>query len=240
MRLKPVAFAVVGLSMVLSACGGSGERGSADKPKEPEQSTSSSALPEADDHIAPAAIVVPVLPGLMPEPLRKPRDSDHYGDLQGTKGGMQCPESDKRCEGVVTGAFNEFGTEMFDDGGEYANFEVWEYRTAVSARGGFDIWKKKIDAEAKGFYAVPKGRYGEQYVAASSVAGKKMGDRMLLTRQGKYVGLIRSYTRADITEDSEPGPTALLELGKMLAERMRQADGGNPPSASAGHVKLPG
>ncbi|NBE54869.1 hypothetical protein [Streptomyces boluensis] len=243
MRLKPVVFAVVGLSMALSACGGAAPGGGGDKPEkpdEPQQSASSPGLPDADKHIAPAAIVVPIIPGLLPEPLKKPRDSDFYGDLQGTKGTMKCTEA-ARCEGVVSGAINEYGTEMFDDGGEYARFEVWEYRTSISARGAYDAWEKEISGKAKGFYALPKGRYGDQYSASTPVAGeKKMGERMLLARQGKYVGLITTFTRADIAEGSKPGPTALLELGKMQAERMRQADQGNAPSASAAHVQLPG
>ncbi|MDQ8706266.1 hypothetical protein RCO28_27900 [Streptomyces sp. LHD-70] len=239
MRLKPLAITVVGLSMALSACGGSATRGGGDEPKQPEQSASSSA-PEADRHLAPAAIVVPIIPALMPEPLKKPRKNEHYGDLQGMKGTLQCPTSEKRCEGVVTGAIAEFGTEMFDDGGDYANFEVWEYRTPVSAQGGYDAWKKELGAEAKGSLAMPDGRFGEQHSATTSVEGDKMGERTLLVRQAKYVGVIRTNSRADIVDDGKPGPTALIELSKMLVERMNQAELEQGPTASAAHVKLPG
>ncbi|MDI3406632.1 hypothetical protein [Streptomyces cavernicola] len=238
MRLKSVVCTVVGLSMALTACGGSNLGQGGDKPAEPEQSTSSSATPEADKHVAPAAVVVPLIPDHMPEPLKKPRENEFYGELQGTKGTLQCPPSDKRCEAVVSGAIAEFGTEMFEDGGEYANFEVWEYRTPISAQGGFDAWKEKLDGEAKGFLALPEGRFGEQKSATTSVAGNKMGDRMLLVRQGKYVGVVTTYSRADIKDDGKPGPTALVELGKLLVQRMDQAEREQAPTASARHINL--
>lgn len=237
MRLNPVACAVAGLSMVLSACGGAGAPGGGDEPKEPERSASSAALPSADADLAHAAIVVP-LAGDMPEPLKLTRATDFYGELQGTEGSMGCPESEPWCEGVRTGGMSEYGTELFaENGGEYARFEVWEYRTRVTASAGYDQWKKEFDAKAKGFLAVGGGRFGEDVAGFSDAAGNEMGVRAMVSRQGKYVGIVRTYTKADIAPGSGK-LFALHELTKLLAERMRQADQNRAPSASAAHIKL--
>ncbi|MFC7303557.1 hypothetical protein ACFQVC_04915 [Streptomyces monticola] len=232
-RTSAVA-AVLGIALTVSGCA-AGQGSTAED--DPAPRSSAPTTPAAERHDIPAVGVVPLATD-MPEPLRLTRSSEHYGELQGVKGTMKCPKSEKRCEGVMGGGNTEYGEDADDKNAQRAKFSVWEYPSSVSARVAFDHWGKYLGSLAKGYMPLAQGEFGEGATAVSDAAAGQMGERAMVVRQGKYVGVVVTYTKADIADDGSPGPTALYGLTKMLVERMRRADLNQVPTASAHHLDL--
>ncbi|MFM9371269.1 hypothetical protein [Streptomyces sp. Da 82-17] len=224
---------VLGLVLVLAGCQ-SGKGGTAQDSPKPDKGGDST--PAAERHDVPAVATLPLATD-MPAPLKLARDANHYGEVQGVKGTMKCPKSEKRCADVLSGATTVYGSDPVAKDADWAKFSVWEYPSPVSSQVAFDDWKTFVRSLATGYLPVADGRFGEQVSAVSAAPAKQQGDRAMVLRQGKYVGVVVTNTKADIVGNE---PTALYELTKMLAERLRQADQNQAPAASAAHVKLPG